>query len=312
MERRRIGQSDLFASVLGLGCNNFGWRTDATESAAIIHAALDCGVDFFDTADVYGRHGGSEAILGASLGPRRNEVLIATKFGAPMSRDGSLSGASPAYTVAALEASLRRLGTDRIDLYQLHWPDPATPIGDTLEALQRQVDAGKIRAIGCCNLEAAAIGEAAHFAVDKDSVGFASAQAELSLLVPDARETLLPTLKRLGQSLIPYFPLASGLLTGKYRLGNNAAWRLAGSARHAERFLTPERLQRIEELLAESEILGVELTAMALGWLANQDGVASIIAGASNPAQVRANAAALERGSLLPFSSLRKLVPGVR
>lgn len=291
VERRRIGRSDLSASLLGLGCNNFGWRTDAAESADIVHAALDCGVNFFDTADVYGRHGGSETILGAALGARRHEALVATKFGAPMQRDGSMQGGSPAYLALALEASLRRLGTDYIDLYQLHWPDPDVPLAETLGALQRQVEAGKIRAYGVCNHSLEQVQGAA--AVSGD--GFASVQAELSLLVSDNAATL-PEVAALGLSFLPYFPLASGLLTGKYAGGGDSAGRLNASPRHAQRFLTPERLAEVETFTALARNHGTDLPALALGWLAGFPQVGSIIAGATRVDQLLANVASLEQG----------------
>lgn len=291
MERWRIGRSELFASVLGLGCNNFGWRTDAAQSTAIVHAALDCGVNFFDTADVYGRHGGSETMLGSALGTRRHDALIATKFGAPMPRDGSMRGGSPAYLAQALDASLARLGTGYIDLFQLHWPDPETPIADTIGALQRQVEAGKIRAYGVCNHSLEQIQLAASHA----GAAFVSVQAELSLLVPD-NKAMLPEIAGLGLSFLPYFPLASGLLTGKYSGAGEGSGRLNESPRHAERFLTRERLDDVETYTTLAHNHGTELPALALGWLAGFPQVASIIAGASSAEQVLANAASLEQG----------------
>ncbi|MGH9694759.1 MAG: aldo/keto reductase, partial [Bryobacteraceae bacterium] len=205
MERRRIGSLEV--SAVGLGCNNFGWRIDKQATKAVVAAALDSGINFFDTADMYDA-GQSEKYLGEALGSRRNEVVLATKFGFSMGE--GKSGASPAYVRQALDASLLRLGTDRIDLYQLHTPDPATPIADTLGALDNLVKAGKIREIGCSNFSADQLREA-H--------GFVSVQNEYSLFHRAPEADVLPECKRSGIVFIPYFPLANGLLTGKYRKG---------------------------------------------------------------------------------------------
>ncbi len=209
MEKRRIGS--LAVSVVGLGCNNFGWRIDSAATAAVVHAALDPGITFFDTADVYGT-GQSEEFLGRALGPRRSQAIVATKFGLKM--DERRQGARPVYVRQAVEDSLRRLGTDRIDLYQLHHPDAATPIEDTLGALDGLVRAGKMREIGCSNFSADQL---------RAAPGFASVQNQYSLLHRQPEADVLPECERLGLAFIPYFPLANGLLTGKYRPGQLAA-----------------------------------------------------------------------------------------
>jgi aryl-alcohol dehydrogenase-like predicted oxidoreductase len=287
MKTRRIGS--LSVSEVGLGCNNFGVRLDYAASEAVVHAALAAGITFFDTADIYGSTK-SEEFLGRALAGRREAAVIATKFGMPV--DADRKGASPAYVRRALDDSLRRLGTDWIDLYQLHQPDPDTPIADTLAALNELVGAGKIREIGCSNFSASQLREA-DAAARTTGARFASVQNEYSLLEREPEREVLPACEQLGLAFLPYFPLASGLLTGKYTRGvaAPAGTRLsAGWA--ATRFLTDERLQRVEALSAFVRSRGHSMLELAMSWLLHHDVVASVIAGASNPEQVRANVAA--------------------
>jgi aryl-alcohol dehydrogenase-like predicted oxidoreductase len=287
METRRIGPLD--ATVAGLGCNNFGTRIDAAATERVVHAALDAGVRFFDTADIYGG-GLSEEFLGRALAGRRDEVIIATKFGKPMP-DGQ-RGASPAYVARAAEASLRRLGTDVIDLYQLHQPDPSVPIADTLGALQCLVNAGKVREIGCSNFSAAELREASESAPREGTTGFASVQNEYSLLEREAEAEVLPECGRLQLAFLPYYPLASGLLTGKYRAGRSAPEGTRLSAGRYAPELSEKNLRVVEALRAFAEARGRTLLELAFGWLLARPLVASVIAGATRPEQVRANAAA--------------------
>jgi len=279
MERRRIGSLEV--SVVGLGCNNFGWRIDKQATKAVVDAALDGGINFLDTADMYDT-GKSEEFLADALRGRRNEVVLATKFGFSMGE--GKSGASPAYVRQALDASLLRLGTDRIDLYQLHTPDPATPIADTLGALKDLVKAGKIREIGCSNFSAEQLREAAG--------GFASVQNEYSLFHRAPEADVLPECKRSGVAFIPYFPLANGLLTGKYRKGQPLPENSRGKDAFGPTVFTDRNLDIIESLIRFSMLHGHSLLELAVSWLAAQDTVASVIAGARTPDQAKTNAAA--------------------
>jgi aryl-alcohol dehydrogenase-like predicted oxidoreductase len=284
METRRIGSLEV--SVVGLGCNNFGKRLDAAATARVVDAALDAGVNFLDTADMYGGTK-SEEFLGRALAGRWDRVVIATKFGWPL--DETRKGAKAGYVKRAVEDSLRRLGTDRIDLYQLHRPDPDTPIAETLGALADLVREGKVREIGCSNFSAAQLEEAERAAAGGPR--FASVQNEYSLLRRDAEEEVLPACERLGLAFLPYFPLANGLLTGKYRRGRPLpeGTRLAEPGRPA---LDERLLDTVERLLAFAEERGHTLLELAFGYLLARPEVASVIAGATRPEQVRANAAA--------------------
>jgi aryl-alcohol dehydrogenase-like predicted oxidoreductase len=286
MRTRRLG-SDLEVTVVGLGCNNFGGRIDEAAARAVIDAALDAGVTFFDTADVYGNRGGSEEIIGRALGARRDQVVLATKFGHDVGDGETARGARP-YIRKAVEASLRRLQTDRIDLYQYHRPDGVTPLEETLEALHELVQDGTVRAIGSSNFTPAMVEESAAIATECGLTPFVSEQSEYSWLRRGAEAELLPTCERLGIGFIPYFPLASGLLTGKYEKGRPApeGTRLAG------RELADDDLDAVERLRAIGERHGASLLEVAIGGLAALTGVASVIAGATKPEQVRANAAA--------------------
>ena len=287
MRTRRLGSSDLEVTVVGLGCNNFGGRIDEPAAHAVIDAALDVGVTFFDTADVYGNRGGSEEIIGRALAGRRDQVVLATKFGHDLG-GGETARATRTYIREAVENSLRRLQTDRIDLYQYHRPDGVTPLAETLEALHELVQEGTVRAIGSSNFTPAMVEEASAIAAERGLTPFVSEQSEYSWLRRSAEQELLPTSSRLGIGFIPYFPLASGLLTGKYAKGEPApeGTRLAG------RELADADLDTVDRLREFAERLGVSLLDVAIGGLAAVDGVVSVIAGATKPEQVRANAAA--------------------
>ena len=285
LEKRRIGSLEV--SVVGLGCNNFGKRLDYNTTSAVISAALDAGVNFLDTADTYGRTK-SEEFIGRALRGRRDEVVIATKFGSAI--DDRRKGAKPDYVHRACEDSLRRLATDHIDLYQLHRPDPSTPIVDTLGALDELVRAGKVREIGCSNFSVEQLREA-NSAVPLGKAHFLNVQNEYSLLHREPERDVIPECRRLGITLIPYFPLASGLLSGKYRNGKPLpkGSRL-GSGWHAE-LLNVRNIQIVEALIAFAESRRHTILELAISWLARHDVVASVIAGATSPDQVSANAA---------------------
>jgi aryl-alcohol dehydrogenase-like predicted oxidoreductase len=288
MDNRRIGS--LQVSVVGLGCNNFGMTIDEQATARVVDAALDAGINFFDTADIYGGTK-SEVFLGRALGGRRERVVIATKFG--MRVDATRHGARPEYVKQAAEDSLKRLGTDWIDLYQLHQPDPEVPLEDTLGALDDLVRAGKVREIGCSNFSPEQI-RAARAAVHGNAAAFVSVQNEYSLLNRDAEREVLPECARLGLGFLPYFPLASGLLTGKYARGvaPPAGTRLSQS--WASRFVDDERLRKVEALTAFARSRNRSMLELAMSWLASNQAIASVIAGATSPEQVRQNAAAAE------------------
>lgn len=286
MEKRRIGSLEV--SVVGLGCNNFGRRLDFSATEAVIAAALEAGVNFLDTADSYGSTR-SEEFIGRALNGRRDKVIIATKFGSEV--DSKRRGAKPDYVRRACEDSLKRLATDHIDLYQLHRPDPLTPIADTLGALDEVVRTGKVREIGCSNFSVEQL-RAAKAAVPEGSARFVSVQNEYSLLHREPERDVLPECRRLGIAFIPYFPLASGLLSGKYRRGKPVpkGSRL-GSGWHDEVF-NNRNIDIVESLVAFAESRGHALLELAVSWLASHDVVASVIAGATSPAQVKANATA--------------------
>ena len=287
MEKRSIGS--LSVSVIGLGCNNFGWRIDAAATERVVHAALDAGINFFDTADIYGGTL-SEQFLGRALGSRRSEVVVASKFG--MAVDDHRKGAEPGYIRRAVEDSLRRLGTDCIDLYQLHQPDPSVPIGDTLEALDGLVRAGKVREIGCSNFSAAQI-RRSEDAVRPGAARFVSLQNEYSLLRREPETGVLSECVNRGIAFLPYFPLASGLLSGKYRKDRPAprGTRLTSGGRFGGRLEGPD-MDRAEQLALFAAARGRSLLELALSWLVMQPSVASVIPGATSSEQVHANAAA--------------------
>jgi aryl-alcohol dehydrogenase-like predicted oxidoreductase len=270
-------------TVVGLGCNNFGGRLDEEGTKAVVDAALEAGVTFFDTADVYGNQGGSETVLGRLLQGRRDQVVLATKFGGDMG-DGATRRGSRDYILRALDASLQRLQTDVIDLYQHHRPDPDTPLEETIGTLDELVEQGTIRAYGTSNYQPATLERAKAIA----GPGYVSEQSEYSWLTRDAEGELLPTCERIGLEFIPYFPLASGLLTGKVSRDNPPA---EGTRLHG-REISDEQLNRVEELRAWAEAHGVSLLDVAIGGLLAVKPVVSVIAGATKPDQVRANAAA--------------------
>jgi aryl-alcohol dehydrogenase-like predicted oxidoreductase len=287
MQSRRIGTLEV--SLVGLGCNNFGMRIDEPESVRVVHAAIDAGITFFDTADIYGSTN-SEVYLGHALAGRRDSVVIATKFG--MRVDAERQGARPEYVRRAAEDSLRRLGTDRIDLYQLHQPDPTVPIAETLGALDDLVRAGKVREIGCSNFSTPQLQEATAIAA-KGSARLVSVQNEFSLVHREPERDVLPECARLGVKFLPYFPLASGLLTGKYRRGKAApeGARLSqGWA--ATRFATDEKFATAEALDAFARSRNRSLLELAISWLASHEMIASVISGATSTEQVRQNVAA--------------------
>ena len=284
MEQIALGDSGLTVSRVGLGCNNFGGRIGLDETRAVLEAALDAGVTFLDTAEAYGNGGDSERFIGEVLDGRRDEVVLATKFGW-----GSETGdGSPASVGKAIDGSLERLRTDHVDLYYLHKPDPSTPVADTLATLDELVRAGKARAIGCSNFSAAQLAEADRIAHELGTARFTVLQNHYNLLRRDDDADVLPLSRELGVAYIPYFPLASGLLTGKYRRGEPAP---AGT-RLEGREIEDERYDRIEALTAFAEARGRSLHELAIAALASTPGVGSIIAGATKPEQVRANAAA--------------------
>jgi aryl-alcohol dehydrogenase-like predicted oxidoreductase len=294
MTYRRLGDSGLMVSTVGLGTNAFGTRIDAGEARAVVNAALDAGITLFDTADTYGL-GASEELLGAALGSRRDDVVLATKFGMDMrGRNGPDWGAraSRRYLRRAVEASLRRLGTDHIDLYQLHQPDLVTPVEETLQALTELVGEGKVRYVGCSNFAAWEVVDAHWTAVSSGLRPFVSAQNEYSLYNRAAEEELIPALNRLGTGLIAYFPLAYGLLTGKYRRGQEAPEGTRLRADNQAHRLAGADWDRIEALEAFARERGVHLLDVALGGLAAQPSVSSVIAGATRPEQVHSNARA--------------------
>ena len=294
MDVRNLGRSGLRVSAIGLGCNNFGGRIGLEESRAVVHAALDHGITLFDTADVYGDRGGSETALGEILGPRRRDIVLASKFGMPMDDAGVLKGASRRYIMDAVDASLRRLRTDWIDLYQQHRPDPLTPIEETLRTLDDLVRMGKIRYYGCSNLPAWQVVEAAWTAKSAGLNGFVSCQDEVSLLVRHHETDLMPAMGAYGLGLLPYFPLASALLTGKYKRNTPMpeGARLTNTARLADRYLTDANWDRAEKLTDFATSRGHTILELAFSWLLARPPVSSVIAGATRPEQVGANAAA--------------------
>jgi aryl-alcohol dehydrogenase-like predicted oxidoreductase len=291
LSHRKLGSSDLSVPVVGVGCNAFGTRVDLDGVQAVVDAAVEHGATFFDTADTYGL-GASEEMLGRALGSRRDDVVIATKFGMDMKgRSGDDGGrrGSAEYIRTSIEGSLRRLGTDHVDLYQLHVPDPNTPIEETLGALDDLVTSGKVRAIGCSNLQAWQLVDATWTSRTRDLASFVTAQNEYSLYNRSAEVELTPACLELGVGILPYFPLAYGLLTGKYRRGEDAP---AGSrlelSSQAHRLANAD-WDRVEALEAFADEQGISILQLAVGGLAAQPAVASVIAGATRPEQVEAN-----------------------
>jgi aryl-alcohol dehydrogenase-like predicted oxidoreductase len=286
VEARKVGSLEV--TVVGLGTNNFGMGMEADAIPPVVDAALDAGINFFDTSDSYGE---SEERLGRALGRRRDRVLIATKFGSPVRGEEGTGGAKPDYVRRALEASLRRLATDRIDLYQIHRPDPETPIGDTLAVLDEAVQAGKVREIGCSNFSAAQIREAHEAA---SGARFVSVQNHYNLLSRDDEAEVLPLCEKFDLAYLPYFPLASGLLTGKYRRDEEPVegTRLQRWGGRATGMLSTENFDKVERLNAWADTHGHSLLGLAFAWLLAHPVVSSVIAGATKVEQVRSNVAA--------------------
>jgi aryl-alcohol dehydrogenase-like predicted oxidoreductase len=298
MRYRTLGDSGLLVSVVGLGCNNFGGRLDTPRTRAVVDAAIDEGITLLDTAETYGGAGASELALGVALKGRRDQVVLATKFG-HQSADmgyGPAAGAKGgrSYIKIAIEKSLTRLQTDYIDLYQLHTPDPVTPIDETLAALDDLVTEGKVRYLGHSNLAGWQIADAAHTAVSAGRTAFISAQNHWSLLERGAEEEVVPAARHFGVGVLPFFPLANGLLTGKVRKGHDIppSSRLAEPRRAG--YVTDAKLDTVEALIAWGKEQGVSILEIAIGGLAAQPGCSSVIAGATSPEQVKSNAAAGE------------------
>ncbi len=307
MEFRKIGV--LNVSVVGLGCNNFGRRLDANGAATVVNAALDAGINFLDTADVYGS-GQSEEFIGRALGKRRTEAIIATKFGNNM--EGQGRGASPEYIRRAVEASLRRLDTDYIDLYQLHTPDPSVPIEDTLGALNELVQAGQVREIGVSNFSAKQIREAEAAAQQIKTARSVSVQNEYNFFKREPELDVLAECERLGIAFLPYLPLAGGLLTGKYRKGQPlpTGTRISQSGSSYAALLTEHNLGVVESLIKFAESRGHMILELAFAWLLSKPVVASVIAGAMSPEQVHANAAATWQMTSQDLAEINALLAG--
>jgi aryl-alcohol dehydrogenase-like predicted oxidoreductase len=295
MDIRNLGGSGLRVSAVGLGCNNFGQRVDLEGSRKVIHKALDLGITLFDTADIYSGMGGSETVLGAVLGERRKEIVLATKYSKPMATDGTKQGASRRYIMNAVEASLRRLKTDYIDLYQQHDYDPLTPIEETLRALDDLVRQGKVRYIGNSNFPAWRIAEAEYVARAMNVSRFVSCQDEYSLIVRGIEKSLLPAAQEYSLGLLPFFPLASGLLTGKYKRGEAAPGdtRFGKMPMLRERYVTERNEAIVEKLQAFAQARGHTMLELAFSWLAARPQVASVIAGATRIEQVEQNVKAI-------------------
>lgn len=292
MEHRAIGQ--LSVSAVGLGCNNFGARIDARQTQRVVDAAIDAGIDYFDTAESYG-DGASEELLGRALGARRSDVVIATKWGHTSSLGDAERGGDPAVIRRRLEASLRRLGTDRVDHYQLHRPDPVTPVEETLGCLAELRDEGKIREIGCTGFSADQLREAHRTAAEIDIAAWPSIQNHYSVLTRDPeRDGVFAACEELGVAFVPYFPLESGLLTGKYRLDEDRpeGARLTTWGDRADQFIDDQRLHAVERLIEWAAERNHTLLDLALSWHTSHPLIATVIAGATSPDQVRANVAA--------------------
>ena len=290
MEMRHLGNSGLEVSVIGLGCNNFGRRLDEKQTATVVSAAVDAGITLFDTADLYGENGTSETYLGKALKGHRDQVVIATKFGGPMGQLPMQKGGSRQHIFQAVEDSLRRLNTDYIDLYQMHFPDLNTPLEETMRALDDLVRQGKVRYLGHSNFSGWMIAAAHHIAVRDALTPFISAQNHYHLLNREVEPDVQPACTKFGLGILPYFPLASGLLTGKYRKGqvHPEGTRLS-SGPMAERILTDINIDKAESLFEWAEARGHTLLELAFSWLAQQPAVSSVIAGATNTDQISAN-----------------------
>jgi aryl-alcohol dehydrogenase-like predicted oxidoreductase len=296
MQIRNLGGSGLRVSAVGLGCNNFGMRIDLEASRKVIHKAIDLGITLFDTADIYAGMGGSETVLGEVLGDRRKDIVLATKYSKPMATDGTRQGASRRYIMSAVEASLKRLKTDYIDLYQQHDYDPLTPIEETLRALDDLVRQGKVRYLGNSNFPAWRIAEAELTARAMNVSRFVSCQDEYSLVVREIEKDLLPAAREYKLGLLPFFPLASGLLTGKYKRGSAAPddTRFGKMPALRDRYVTTRNEDIVEKLQAFAEKRGHTMLELAFSWLAARPQVASVIAGATRVEQVEQNVKAID------------------
>ena len=292
MRMRRLGNSGLKVSEVGLGCNNFGMRIDARQTEAVVGAAIDAGITLFDTADIYGGTK-SEEFLGKALGKRRGEIVLATKFGMRIGDDDTRKGGSRRWIMRAVEDSLQRLGTDWIDLYQFHQPDPDTPVDETLRALDDLVSQGKVRYIGNSNFTGWQIADAAWIAKTHGRTPFVSAQNEFSLLRRQVEHEILPAAEKFGLGFLPFFPLASGLLTGKYRRGEPPpeGTRLQAWGARGAQALNDRNFDKVEALEAWAAERGHSMTELAFAWLLGHPVVSSVIAGATTPEQVKTNAA---------------------
>jgi aryl-alcohol dehydrogenase-like predicted oxidoreductase len=293
MKMRRLGNSGLKVSEVGLGCNNFGMRIDQAGTDAVVSAAIENGITLFDTADVYGGQGKSEEMLGNSLQGKRHQVVLATKFASPMGPGPEMRGGSRKYVMDAVEASLKRLKTDYIDLYQMHRPDPDTPIEETLGALDDLVTQGKVRYIGNSNFTGWQIADADWMAKSGHKNRFVSAQNNYSLLERNVEREVNPACTRFGLGMLPFFPLASGLLTGKYKRGEAApeGTRLASMGARAASALNDKNFDKLEKLSSWAEERGHDMLDLAFAWLLGHPVVSSVIAGATKPEQVASNAA---------------------
>jgi len=300
MQERNVGKSGLRVSAIGLGCNNFGRPVDLEGSRAVIHKALDLGITLFDCGDVYGRRGGAEKILGEVLGPRRKDIVLVTKFGRPMDSEGRLKGGSRRYIMSAVEASLQRLKTDWIDLYQYHLVDPLTPVEETLRALDDLVHQGKVRYIGCSHMPAWQVVDAMWTSRSNNITSFIACEDEYSLLGRGIERELLPAMEQMELGLLSYYPLASGLLTGKYKRGQplpaDSRFAVITERDYVGQFMTEANMGRLDQLTDFAERRGYKLLDVAMSWLYAQPLVASVIAGVTKPEQVKANvkAAALK------------------
>jgi aryl-alcohol dehydrogenase-like predicted oxidoreductase len=296
MEYRNLGKSGLQVSLVGLGCNNFGGRLDEAQTKAVIDKCIDEGITFFDTSDIYGGRGKSEEFMGPALKPHRRDVVIATKAAGPMGDGPYWSGLSRKYLMDAVDASLRRLQTDYIDLYQVHFPDPRTPIEETLRALDDIVRSGKVRYIGNSNFKAWQVVEADWVSKTEHLTRFISAQNEHSLLQRAPEAELIPACEKYGVGLLPFFPLASGFLTGKYRPDQDApeGTRLGGNSPQGARILNEGNFEQLVKLEKFAEDRGHTMIELAFSWLASKPVVGSVIAGATKPEQVTQNAKAAD------------------
>ncbi|MGA2289182.1 aldo/keto reductase [Bradyrhizobium sp.] len=295
MQIRNLGGSGLRVSAVGLGCNNFGQRIDLETSRKVVHRAIDLGITLFDTADIYAGMGGSETVLGEVLGDRRKDIVLATKYSKPMSTDGTRQGASRRYILSAVEASLRRLKTDYIDLYQQHDCDSLTPIEETLRTLEDLIKQGKVRYIGNSNFPAWRVAEAELTARQLNVNPFISCQDEYSLVMREIEKDLLPAAQQYNLGLLPFFPLASGLLTGKYQRGTAAPpdTRFAKWPALRDRYVTPHNEDIVEKLQAFAKARGHTMLELAFSWLASRPQVSSVIAGATRVEQVEQNVKAI-------------------